>query len=107
MAMLTDPSCVHSLWGQKSVLFLFYRPLIRKMRFERSILISIWTTFGLTLLAVIVATWAECNPVWHYWITKGLNDTCFKGNVQLYVQGWLLNFPNYRIARVLTAFCQV
>lgn len=76
------------LWLQKCVLFLFYRPLVRKMRWERTILWVFWFTFAISYIAVVTATFAECRPVSRYWIVKGGSPgSCERGHVQLYVQG--------------------
>ncbi|KAI9788387.1 MAG: hypothetical protein M1816_006912 [Peltula sp. TS41687] len=77
------------LWGQKVLLFVFYRGLIRRLRWERAILRTFWSAFALSYLAVALATFLECRPLSRFWIVfeLGHENLCGRGVVQLYVQG--------------------
>lgn len=83
--------CLASLWGQKILLFVFYRGLIRKLKWERATLWIFWTTFALSYIAVVLATFLECRPLSRFWFVFELDheNLCGRGAIQLYVQGEL------------------
>lgn len=83
----TSSSLLASLWGQKILLFVFYRGLVHKLKWERVTLWTFWTTFALSYIAVVIATFSECRPLSRFWIVKGNETGCERGAVQLYVQG--------------------
>ena len=46
-----------------------------------------WTTFTLSYVAVLTATYGECRPVSKCWMMLGRPGTCEKGVVKLWVKG--------------------
>ncbi|KAI9682540.1 MAG: hypothetical protein M1829_000333 [Trizodia sp. TS-e1964] len=72
------------LWIEKAVLLLFYKRLIRKIKWERVILRTYWSILALSYIVVLVVSLSECKPFERYWQVVPDPGTCAKATLQLF-----------------------
>ena len=74
---------VFSIWSQKCVLFAFYQQLINRLKWQRLINIIYWTTFAVTYVTVIAATFLDCRPFRLYFEVVTHPDSCIRAYSQI------------------------
>lgn len=73
-------------WLQTAVLLLFYSNLLRSLRWVSVAIKVCWCLLGATYVAVIVVTFAECNPFHLYWQIFPNPGQCTYAYIQLSLQ---------------------
>lgn len=77
------------LWLQTGILLLFYDRVLGSVSWVKKALGTTWFILGASYVAVVVATFTECHPIYLYWTVVPHPDSCVKANIQLFLQGIL------------------
>lgn len=73
-------------WLQSSLLLLFYYNFLDCLHWAHRAIKLAWFTIAVTYIAVILATFLECRPIYLYWTPVSPEPACLRANVQILLQ---------------------
>ena len=72
-----------SSWLQICLLLLFYSQIMHGIKWVENAIKFTWIFTGVTFIAVVLATFLECQPFHNYWQTDPQSHSCARGYIQL------------------------
>jgi hypothetical protein len=87
MVLLSRSLLTVALWLQVAILLLFYSRITSGITVVSRLIASTWAVWTVTLVAIILATFLECQPFDVYWSVTVGPQQCRRAYVQLLLQG--------------------